>query len=525
MGVVRKKWTDDEVQMLKDLYLTTSREELAATFGVGELNLSQKLGRLGLLKRTKSHETFEEEIKILAPSLVLLDKYNGCKQHLKVKSTECGHEWEIIPRQILDKGTGIRCPSCLSGRAKTQEAFLLEVARKNPSLILLDKYTGATQYIRVQDTKCGHEWEIHPDNFLSKGTKNTCPTCNPRNTTAKLHEHFAQEVRLINTNLEVVGEYTTAKIFVCIRDNSCGHEWGVQPDNFLRQGCGVTCPICTPKGTSKAEIDLGGFLAKYTEVIHSDRKLLDGKEIDIYLPEHNLGIEYNGVYWHNENHKHKDYHLEKTELAASKGITLIQVFEHEDIAIVKSRLLSLIGKTYTLGARKTEVKVIDFPKDFLSENHIQGAGSPSKVNLGLFIKEELVATMTFSKPRFNANYEWELIRYCSLLDVTVVGGASKLLKYFIKSYCPKNILSYSDKRWSTGKLYNSLGFEHLQTSAPGYFYQKSQAVISRHKAQKHKLKELVPEFYDETLTEKEIMNNAGWFRVYDCGQDVWVLTL
>lgn len=77
--------------------------------------------------------------------------------------------------------------------------------------------------------------------------------------------------------------------------------------------------------------------------------------------------------------------------------------------------------------------------------------------------------MTFGKSRFNKKYDWELLRYCTLSNFNIIGGASKLLSYFKKNY-GGSIITYADKRWSAGNLYKQLGFTQLKDSPPAYWY-------------------------------------------------------
>lgn len=524
----RITWTKESEQILQQLYLEKRMDEIAVILNRTEASLRCKASELGLTgkshaTRIKTHEIFTSEVAVIAPDLQLLEKYVSATARIAVKSKVCGHEWSIVPKSLLGiNACGKVCPVCQPRYAKHPDTFEEEVSILAPDLQLLEKYVSATARLAVKNKVCGHEWAILPTQLLI-GVGIKCPVCLPGIT--KPPEIFEEEVLALAPNLQLLERYTGAKTRIMVNDKTCGHEWSIQPNNFL-QGAGRTCPVCTPKGVSKAETTLGDFLAKYTEVVRGSRDLLDGKEIDIYLPEFKLGVEYNGLHWHSEEFKHKEYHLEKTELAASKGVRLIHVFEHENMEIVKSRLLSIIGKSsYGLRAGKTEVREIDFPREFLNTNHIQGAGRPTKTNLGLFCNDNLISVMTFGRPTRNREHEHELVRFCSLLDIRIRGGAGKLLKYYTTKYKPESILSYSDKRWSTGELYKALGFKYDRTTdSPNYFYTKSSMVCKRHSAQKNKLKELVPEFYDEALPEWKIMNNAGWFRVYDCGHDIWVWT-
>ena len=185
------------------------------------------------------------------------------------------------------------------------------------------------------------------------------------------------------------------------------------------------------------------------EKLENDRKTLDGLELDIVLPKNNLAIECNGNYWHTElQGKDKHYHLNKTVECEKKNIQLLHILESEWIDksdIWKSIINSKLGLSNRIYARKCEIKEILDPKiknDFLECNHLQGKDR-SSIKLGLYYQRELVSVMTFCKSRFNKNYEWEISRFASLLDTTIIGGASKLLSHFKKVYNPKSIITYA----------------------------------------------------------------------------------
>ena len=287
-------------------------------------------------------------------------------------------------------------------------------------------------------------------------------------------------------------------------------------------------PLNPESQVSKIEKELLEEIRKFYsgKIVENDRTILEGKyEIDILLPDVNIGIEMNGIYWHSELFKDKNYHINKTIFAKSKNIRLIHIWEsewHSKRVIVLNRLKHILGnsglpKVY---ARNCTIKEIDssISKEFLDTTHIQG-GINCSVKLGLYHNEELVAVQTYSKARFSKEYEWELVRHSS--KVVVVGGASKLFKYFIKTRNPVSIVSYSDIRWNTGALYEQLGFILSHTSEPNYWYQKAGKLESRHKYQKHKLPDLLKTF-DSNLTEAENMSLNGFSRVFDCGNLVYV---
>jgi hypothetical protein len=112
--------------------------------------------------------------------------------------------------------------------------------------------------------------------------------------------------------------------------------------------------------------------------------------------------------------------------------------------------------------------------------------------------------------------EFEMLRFCNKLNTQVDGGASKLLKYFIKNYRPKLILTFADRRYSNGNLYKQLGFEFIDNTKPNYWYFKSAEMIRYHRF-KFRKDVLVKEDYDKNKSEFEIMAERGYLRIYDCG--------
>lgn len=245
-----------------------------------------------------------------------------------------------------------------------------------------------------------------------------------------------------------------------IRCKKCGEE------TVVRMTCGrlntlnhnsLLCRHCENfNGISKSEKDIVEFIktiASTENIVENDRSVLNPKELDIYIPERKLAIEYDGLYWHCDKDGDVKKHLRKTLDCEAKGIHLVHIFENEWLDkqnIVKSRIRNLFGSyDKIIYARTCNIKEVpsDDSLEFQWQNHIQG-GVNSKVNLGLYHAGELISLMTFSKPRFNKKYEWELVRFCNKCGYHVPGGASKLLKHFERTYHPRSIVSYADRRWS-----------------------------------------------------------------------------
>lgn len=279
-------------------------------------------------------------------------------------------------------------------------------------------------------------------------------------------------------------------------------------------------------GPSKSEQEVFDFILQLgVKAEQSNKELLAGLEVDILIPDYKLAIEFNGSHFHSDLFKQdKRYHIKKTEELARKGYRLFHVWEpdwYECKDIVKSMLKNILGKTgVRVYARNTVVKTIsrDECNKFLNENHLQGAAL-GKHYYGLYHKEKLISVMSFSKLRHatgksHKEGEFELLRFCTKLDTTVVGGASKLFSKFVQEVQPDKVLSYANRDWSQGKVYTQLRMEFEGYTPPGYFYVKSKRRYSRVAFQKHKL---VAQGEDEALTEFEIMTKNGYVRIWNCG--------
>jgi hypothetical protein len=266
---------------------------------------------------------------------------------------------------------------------------------------------------------------------------------------------------------------------------------------------------------------------KQKTIIYTNCKnIITPLELDIYIPELKLAFEFNGLYWHSEIYKENNYHLNKTEMCEKQGIQLIQIWEDDWLFkqdIVKSIILNKLNKiTNKIFARKCEIKEINNNKlvrEFLNQNHIQGFVG-SKIKIGLFYDNQLVSLMTFGDRRVamgkkSTNQdEYELLRFCNKLNTYVIGGASKLFKYFINNYKPKEITTYADRSFSQGKLYETLGFNFIEKTKPNYYY-----IIDgvRHHRFNFRKDRLIKEGFDPNRTEHEIMLERKIYRIYDSG--------
>lgn len=343
--------------------------------------------------------------------------------------------------------------------------------------------------------------------------------------------------KLDENNLVFLSEYKKNKdgntsqpyMFKC---KSCDN---VFSSTLLGSGKIPICRKCHPIiKNSKLEQFIKDFLnQKNIPHVSSNRKLLDGKEIDIYLPDLKLGIEVNGNYYHSENggDKTKSYHINKTILSNEKGIDLIQFYEDEILFkrdILLSKLSSKLNLNTKIHARKCHIFDIS-KKDsslFLEQNHLQG-NSIDKIRIGLFLGEDLVSVMTFGKKRKslgkinNNDNEYELVRFSNKKYTNVVGGFSKMLKYFLNKYNPTKIETFADIRWSginySKTVYHKNGFKFIGKTPPNYWYIKNDKYSNRYHRFGFRKDVLIKDGYDENLTEWEIMKIKGYDRIWDCG--------
>jgi very-short-patch-repair endonuclease/predicted Zn-ribbon and HTH transcriptional regulator len=298
---------------------------------------------------------------------------------------------------------------------------------------------------------------------------------------------------------------------------------------------GKGCQSCS-KSDTKAEVEIRQLLSDYgVSYIKNHRQLIKPLEVDLYIPDHKLAIEYNGHYFHSEiQGKDRQYHITKTKRCEIEGVRLIHIFEGEWIKnsnLVKHKIKNILGlNRHKIFARKCEIREIskDVKKKFNEKYHIQG-DTVSCINLGLFYKNRLVQVMTFSKLRKslgNASKEgsYELARVSSVRGFNIIGGSSKLLKYFERTYNPTYLLSYADRRWSVGDVYHKLGFTLTKISQPNYWYfHKSNTLklYHRYKFAKHHLNKLLGKYNPDDSEWINMMNN-GYDRIWDCGNYVFV---
>lgn len=272
--------------------------------------------------------------------------------------------------------------------------------------------------------------------------------------------------------------------------------------------------------------------------IREDQNILPNARVDFYIPDKKLIIETNGTYWHSDKCKEPRHHIRRFINATDSGYRMLTIWEDQIIRIpqiVESVLLSKLGiYKRRLVARHCIIREIDSKtcNNFLNTNHIQRSTS-SKIKLGAFINDELVGVMTFIQSRGCQGSkntiagQWELNRFCTVLNTQVVGLTSKMLTYFVRRYKPTAIISFSHNDISNGDVYKKMGFEKTGNIGTSYYYIKSNKRYHRSNFTRAGIVRVWPEYNidDRSWTERQVMNDKHYFRIYDCGTQKWILTL
>lgn len=251
------------------------------------------------------------------------------------------------------------------------------------------------------------------------------------------------------------------------------------------------------------------------------------KEFIASLPEReNVSVNFYPSAFYQANIIGKGFHQDVALAFEENNQFEYKIFQYEwDDSRKREKIKNQVKNLFSLNsnkvfARKCEVKLVPsvLAHNFLTDNHLQGPDK-SPIRLGLYYNNELVALMTFCQPRFNKEFEYELGRFCCKADYNVLGGASKLFKYFLKNYNPSNIISYSDIAKTRGNMYASLGFKLHRIAKPNYVWYNGYQYLTRYQCQKHKLLKRFPEF--KNMSETEIMETLGYYKVEDAGNKVW----
>jgi DNA-directed RNA polymerase subunit RPC12/RpoP len=450
-----------------------------------------------------------------------------------------GHKWRATIASVAKDGT--RCPAC-AGKviipsdtdfgSVFPELLLQWDYEKNtvdPTTLGAGSHQNAWWLCEV-----GHSWNtsVRARVGCSGRVGTRCPTCSNRITLKGFNDIVTTHPELVNEWSEdntVQPEELTAGSGVKVWWE-CKNNHKVYQPVVTRSTWG--CPDCLSAGVSRQEKALHEYIEELGfNVISGDRKALGGKELDIYIPEKKIAIEFNGLYWHSEaKGKDKNYHSDKWRACKDRGIQLIQIWEDDwkhRPDVVKSMLAHKLNRYpgEVVFARKTEVQNLSPSQAdaFMVKNHIQGSVDGS-LRLGLVYEGELVAAMILKNEAGTGGKVLNLLRYATSKSVT--GGFTKLLTY-VEKHNPivEQVVTFSDNTVSDGGLYENTGFVAVKQLAPDYMY-----VVGNQR--KHKFGYRLARFrndpelqYVEGLTEKQLADLNGLARIWDAGKTKWVKSI
>lgn len=423
-----------------------------------------------------------------------------------------GHQYRI---RFGNWSSGSRCEKCYhdgSPKPHTDGAWFLDLVKDAGYRFVQGPFTGVNRKVVVA---CGQGHKPYPVTPVKFRDGRRCPEC----AVVSRREKEVLDPKVVREFVEAEGyklftEYTTQKEWL---DGECpnGRPYRFLFNNFRK---GHRCRCCMPP-KSKAELEMLEYVKSLGFDAGSDRDVLDGLEIDVYVPSKKVGIEHNGTYWHSEKFRDPDYHLLKLEATTAAGIRLLQFWEDEwrDKRAVVEEIIkrALDVPCRRVGARKCEVKVVDVAtrREFLNLYHLQGDARASKA-WGLYVGDELLQVLSVRRTEYTGASTWEIARVASKFDVVVVGGLSRLLapaREYVRGRGSDTLWTFADRRYSLGNSYVKAGFEAAGVSAPGFWYANAHERVHRYTLRKSK-------DCPQGMTNDDYRASQGWLRLWDCGQ-------
>ena len=448
---------------------------------------------------------------------------------------DCGNEKDIYLSQLT---TG-KVTSCGCDRPKRcgNAERLLNKKFNMLTVIAFDHYSKTHKDYWKCKCDCGNETIVQGYN-LTSGAVRSCGCLHKKAVYDNWFIDLTGQRYGMLTVLKFIGRKNLQSLWLCKCD--CGREVIVNTNN-LRKGHTRSCG----NHRTHEENIVRDYVESLGVTTYKDRQHLGGLEIDMYIPEYNIGVEYNGSAFHaTENgvfrNLDKYYHRDKFLKAKQKGIHLISIFDvdwYTKQDKIKAYLKDLLTQKQKVYARKCVVKCVDknIANDFCDKYHLQNHTNLSSICYGLYYNNELLSVMTFGKLRLKKQQDnyYELHRYCVKSGYTVIGGAKKLFNTFIKEYKPQHILSYSDNDYFSGSIYPMLGFKYIKQAEPNYYWFKTlDEWYKREQCQVQKLKKNYPQYYQEAIDnnatniEEYIMINCfSCKKVYRSGNVRWELVL
>jgi predicted nucleic acid-binding Zn ribbon protein len=286
---------------------------------------------------------------------------------------------------------------------------------------------------------------------------------------------------------------------------TCGTEF----KHMLIDGCTPRCPRCKPKSRPQEAVykiceSLG------CTVKENDRTVIKPYEIDLWLPEHDIGIEINGVYWHHDGTAAPAL-VKKSKMLP--GLLHFWDFEiNKKLSLVQNVISTRTGKLKRkIPVSACEIQVLDqfTAESFLNKNDLAGFKA-ADLHVSVLYNQEIVHVASFRVKDSSIS----LVSFCSVLDTDVQGVLAELAEWTCRTY-KLPVRGRADLRFSDGSEFSNAGFKALHALDPDYFYTRNRHVLKSSDAAG--IARVLGKISTSTSSEDQAMFEHGWLKCSDAG--------
>lgn len=337
----------------------------------------------------------------------------------------------------------------------------------------------------------------------------------------KYNEAFKEKIKITDPNLKLVNHEKSLHHFYC--DNGQDHMFEISGSllSSRRKNKHIVCTICNDSEDnmrSFGQSEVYKFiqdLYPLSKSCYKYRTVKSKKEIDVFIPELNIGFEYNGLYYHNDKFVKSTYHHDKIDECKKLGIEIYNIWENDWLSkkeICKSIILDKIGKNDKpiINAKECKIKEItlDDINEFLKTNSLNEFKDVINFALGLFYNDILVAIISFENNKKN----YKIIDLCYNINYNVLKYREILLDYFIESYKFNKLSILLDFSYENDNFYLNYGFEKLDDFFIDYRWFLNGKLHPKYKTDDNGL-----------LVEYDLYEKRG-YKLFDCGHETYSYT-
>lgn len=316
--------------------------------------------------------------------------------------------------------------------------------------------------------------------------------------------------------LEIQGKKVTTRCLLCNNKFS--------PSIYdIFQKMIVSCG-CTSNKISKQAIKLANELETKFDITVQFEKKIGPWTTDLYLPEHNLAIDIHGLRFHSTAIRDRFKTEQKKFHELSALLDYLVIFEDElinKLSIITSIIASRSNKFKPKNVlRPQSCKLVELSNNeiapFLDSYHYLGATRSNKLNMALVANDIVIAAICFANPTRQSKHVWELTRMCSHPDFKVHGAWTYIMKHIKLA---GSVVSFSDNRLFSGKVYQQMGFALDGKVKPDYWYTNFRVRVHKSKMRKTSEEKAL------ITTEEALRAQQGWYKIFDYGKKRWVTKL